>query len=146
MRILLILIVTCFLSFPSFGVDVDIKSDEWRKLDLPNRFPQTFFVSNEQLPMYFETGENSNELIDFLVGLRKGEVSADIDDDDKFKINKMMALIFQTVSDANKNESGHYLINVSVSKVFDCKPCTEQKKYIEILNLNDINLINIYLI
>jgi hypothetical protein len=148
MRVLVLFIMTFLLSFPSFGgnTDVDIKSSEWKKLDLPNRFPQTFFVSNELSPMYFETGENFSDLSDFLISVRKGILDVDIDEDDKVKINEMMLFILKSVKNESIDEKRNYLINVSVNKVFDCEPCTEQKDYIEILNLNNINVINIYLI
>lgn len=145
----LVLFLSVFLSFSSFGigVDIDIDTQKWKKLDFPNRFPQTFFVSSKLSPMYFETGENTDELTEFLIDLKKGKLDVDIDDDDKEKIERMMKVIFEKVKNTQAiDKRKNYLINVSVTKVFDCGPCTEQADYVELLNLNDVNVINIYLI
>jgi hypothetical protein len=129
----------------SFAVDIDVKTKEWKKLDLPNRFPQTFIVSNYLSPIYFETGENSSELGEFLINLKKNKPVVDIDTDDAEKINSLINLVLQLVGKNTLEQHKSYMINVSVSKTFECEPCTEQKDYVSILNLNDFNIINVFL-
>lgn len=146
MRVLFVIV--CFLSFPSFAasIDFDIKTKEWKKLELPNRFPQTFFVSNKLFPMYFKTGENTSEFREFLINLNKNKLANDIDEDDRLKIQEMMKVIFITIKKQKIDSNKNYLINISVNKVFECEPCTNQTEYIKALNLKDVNVINIYLI
>ncbi len=148
MRALVLFITVYFLSFSSFGVEIniDIKTKEWKKLDFPNRFPQTFFVSNKLSPLYFETGENSSELSEFLINFKKNKLDVDIDEEDNIIIKNMMKIIFEKINSENFDKNKNYLINISVNKVFECGPCTEQKEYVSILNLDDLNVINIYLI
>ena len=148
MRALAFFATIYFLSFPSFAtsIDIDISTKEWKKLDFPNKFPQTFFVSNELLPLYFETGENTSEINDFLINFKKNKLDIDIDADDRLKIKKMMEIIsFANGGNIVDNDKG-YLINISVNKIFNCAPCTAQKEHVEILNLEEFNIINIYLI
>jgi hypothetical protein len=130
------------------AIDIDISAKEWKKLDLPNRFPQTFIISNDLTPLYFETGENSDELSEFFISLNRKnkEHNDDIDEDDVIKINKLKNKIFKAINKDDFQHNKHYLINVSVNKMFDCGPCTEQKEYVEILKLDDFNIINIHLI
>ena len=78
--------------------------------------------------------------------LNRNELEVDIKEDDKIKIMKMTGLLLKSIDNQGVDIEKGYLINVSVSKLFECGPCTEQESYVEILNLNDINLINIYLI
>lgn len=146
MRTLFLFIIVYLFSFQSLAIDIEFKRTEWKELDLPNRFPQTFFVSKKTIPLYFETGENFSELSEFLMKLNRNELEVDIKEDDKIKIMKMTGLLLKSIDNQGVDIEKGYLINVSVSKLFECGPCTEQESYVEILNLNDINLINIYLI
>lgn len=143
-----LLIIFCFLSFSSFAeaIDIDIKTKEWKKLDFPNRFPQTFFVSNKLLPMYFGTGENTSQFNQFLVRLNESKPVIDLDEDDIEKIKYMMQVIMSRIKNNKMASDKNYLINISVDKLFECQPCTNQTEHIKQLNLKDVNVINIYLI
>ncbi|MCL1092315.1 hypothetical protein [Shewanella kaireitica] len=146
MRTLFSFIIVYLLSFNAFAINIDFKRTEWKELDLPNRFPQTFFVSKKITPLYFETGENFSHLSEFLMKLNKNELKVDIEEDDRIKIKKMTTLLLKSINNQGIDIKKGYLINVSVSKLFTCGPCTEQESYVKILNLNNINVINIYLI
>ncbi|WP_434931321.1 hypothetical protein ACRWQM_03870 [Shewanella sp. HL-SH5] len=103
-------------------------------------------MSNELSPLYFETGENSDELGEFLINLNKSKVDIDIDADDALKITKLMGMLDQVLGEEELVLNKNYIINVSVSKLFNCVPCTEQLNYLSTLELDKFNRINIFLI
>jgi|GEM_PF-4209302 len=146
MRILLLSFLFIMI-FPvsTLAVELDVKAKEWKNLDLPNRFPQTFIISKDLSPIYFETGENSSELSELLLSLNKNNVDIDVNSDDALKIKKLMGMVLNSIENKMLDKTKYYLINVSVSKVFDCEPCTEQKDYIGILDLSKFNIVNINL-
>ncbi|WP_076411961.1 hypothetical protein [Shewanella sp. UCD-KL12] len=143
--LILVAIATIAFSTLSSAVELDVRAKDWKDLDLPNRFPQTFIISKDLSPVYFETGENSSELVEFLLSINKNSLDVDIDDDD---IPKIKALIKMVLSAAESDDptANYYIINVSVSKMFDCEPCNEQKEYMDVLNLNEFHIVNINLI
>ncbi|MCL1052151.1 hypothetical protein L2755_21375 [Shewanella abyssi] len=146
MKLLLNTLFVLMFSTSTLAVELDVNSKEWKKLDLPNRFPQTLIISNDLQPIYFETGENSSELSELLVSLNKNTLSIDVDSDDILKIKNLTNMILETEQLGDMDKTKYYLINVSVSKLFDCEPCIEQQDYIKILDLRRFNMIDINLI
>lgn len=148
-----LILLTCLLgslfSLPAqASVEVDVATSQWKTLDLPNRFPQTFVVASDLSPMFFATGESIDELAEFLSTLKSKPAEFDGDDEDKAKIINMMKVVFDKVPNTNKSEQADkvYLINVSVNKLFSCKPCTEQRDFNSSLGSNDFAQIHINLI
>ena len=147
MKLLLAFFISYFIfSFSTMAIDIDIPIKEWKQLDLPNKFPQTYVISNDFLPLYFETGENTSELSEFFISFNKGKFVPDVDEDDALRINELKIKFFNIIGSNKLQLNKGYLVNVSVNKMFACGPCTEQKEYVEILKLDELNVINIHLI
>ncbi len=145
-KIALIITTYFVFSFSVTAVDIDISVEEWKKLDMPNRFPQMLAISSKQQPIYFKTGSNIDYLSDFLISLDKDKLDIDIDEDDSLKIIELKNKIFSLISKGDLLLNKTSLMTISANKMFDCPPCVEQQEYIENLKSDDFNKIYVHIV
>ena len=81
-------ITLLFLFFCGHSVssELDVSGKSWKSFNFPNRYPQTIILSKKLTPVYFETGENIDQLNHF----EKSGTKSTIDSDDVKTINSMI--------------------------------------------------------